>query len=122
MITDQDITKLAQVFATKADLLNFATKDDLANFATKDDLRLLKDEVGDLRVDVGDLREDIVELRTEVGVLAHRIDTVDVKMDKFVGAVDILESENKSGANTMYRHRLQIRALANGTGVSIPDE
>ncbi|MDA1316840.1 MAG: hypothetical protein O3B87_02330 [bacterium] len=46
MITDADIQKLAQVFATKDDLKgmeanirrDMATKDDLKRFATKDDL------------------------------------------------------------------------------------
>lgn len=39
MITDQDVKKLKQTFATKEDLKDMATKDDLKAFVTKDDLK-----------------------------------------------------------------------------------
>lgn len=49
MITDKDISKLKETFATKEDLKHFATKEDLANlsntFATKDEFKELKDDV-----------------------------------------------------------------------------
>ncbi len=38
MITDDDVKKLKQIFATKDDLKRFATKKDLKRFATKIDL------------------------------------------------------------------------------------
>ncbi len=45
MITDADVKKLKQAFATKDDLKAFATKDDLKVFATKDDLKKVLDPV-----------------------------------------------------------------------------
>jgi hypothetical protein len=69
MITDQDITKLKTVFATKDDLEHlstvYATKEDLERFATKEDLKNLatkkdleqyatKDELDELRIDMND--------------------------------------------------------------------
>lgn len=39
MITDTDIVKLKDIFATKDDLNRFATKEDLNRFATKEDLK-----------------------------------------------------------------------------------
>ncbi len=38
-ITNKDIDKLKEAFATKEDLKRFATKEDLKRFATKDDLK-----------------------------------------------------------------------------------
>ncbi len=46
MLTDQDIDKLKQIFATKEDLNRFATKDDLNRFATKDDLANMENRFG----------------------------------------------------------------------------
>lgn len=71
MITDADITKLKQVFATKDDLKKFATKDDLASMAKQ-------------------LREDIIHdvadmLETKIGPILNdhegRID----RLEKSVG-------------------------------------
>ncbi|OGB87265.1 hypothetical protein A3H38_03210 [candidate division WOR-1 bacterium RIFCSPLOWO2_02_FULL_46_20] len=46
-ITNKDIEKLSEIFATKDDLKRFATKDDLKRFSTKDDLADLKSEIKD---------------------------------------------------------------------------
>ena len=43
-ITDKDVTKLKEVFATKEDLKQFATKEDLKQFATKDELGQFRGE------------------------------------------------------------------------------
>ncbi|MBN2057600.1 MAG: hypothetical protein JW782_02235 [Candidatus Saganbacteria bacterium] len=55
-ITDKDVNKLKEVFATKEDLKNFATKQDLEKlkdvFATKEEFRELKGEVTRLQGDV----------------------------------------------------------------------
>ncbi|MEK7165779.1 MAG: hypothetical protein AAB874_03160 [Patescibacteria group bacterium] len=44
MITDKDVVKLKQVFATKDDFKGFATKDDL-----KRELKPIKDDIADIR-------------------------------------------------------------------------
>ena len=53
-ITDKDVTKLKEVFATKEDLKRFATKEYLKRFATKDDLQQFatKDELREFRGEV----------------------------------------------------------------------
>jgi len=92
MITDADIAKLQQVFATKDDLKSFATKDDLKSFATKkdlqkfatkDDLVLMengirrdmatKDDIRSLRADMSDFKEEIIGCITEEILNLHEV-------------------------------------------------
>lgn len=61
MITDQDIEKLKQVFATKEDINRFATIDDLDRFATKEDL------------DRFATKDDLIEIKTEMRTMEKRI-------------------------------------------------
>lgn len=87
MITDQDIEKLKQVFATKKDLEQFATKEDLNRFATKEDLkrfatkedleRFVTKEDFDTRLDT--MSKEIVNLFNSTN---QRIDRIDEKIDR----------------------------------------
>lgn len=108
MITDRDISKLGTIFATKEDLKNFVTKDDAEKFATKETL-------ADVRVELGELRE-------RVDVMDGKIDTILVKMDTFVGTAYELREDSAAGAQILYRHETNIRALADGTGITLPEE
>jgi hypothetical protein len=71
MITDQDVEKLKETFATKEDLANFATKEDLANlsnvFATKNEFQELKE-------DVHDLKENMQVVVTNVDKILKKLD------------------------------------------------
>lgn len=91
MITDKDIQKLKNVFATKDDLGKFATKDDLVAFegridkksATKDDIKALA-----TKKDLHTIADDIVEyidnthsegmkeMKEYVGSLAREVSSV----------------------------------------------
>ena len=102
MITDQDITQLKGVFATKEDLERFS-----AVFATKEDL-------ADVRLDIGDLR-DIVEVQGE------KIDHIATTMDRIAGNYEAMVVDNAVGANVLGRHTRQIEVLAKHTGAQLPD-
>jgi hypothetical protein len=90
MITDQDVEKLKETFATKEDLKALATKEALA----------------DLRVEVGEISEN-------VRYLVHTVNGI-------VGAIQDIREDNAVGAAMLARHDRQIHALAAGTGVAIP--
>ncbi len=85
MITDADITKLKQVFATKDDLKQFATKDDLKQFATKDDLKQFA-----TKDDLKQLREDIIHdvadmLDNKIGPILNNHESRIDRLEKSVG-------------------------------------
>ncbi|MES2225948.1 MAG: hypothetical protein V4480_04055 [Patescibacteria group bacterium] len=111
MISDQDITKLKIVFATKDDLKKFATKDDLKRFTTKDEFQGLKEEFADLRVEVGELKDSLEEKFT----------ILDTKLDRFLGKLDSVETDNAAGATILYRHEQNIQALADHAGITLPE-
>lgn len=84
MITDKDIEKLKEAFATKDDLKEI--KDDLKAFATKDDFKELKldlisamEKVFPTRIDlnkeVDKIRDDFSDLQTSVDTYAKKADT-----------------------------------------------
>ena len=62
-ITDKDIKKLSEVFATKKEIERFATKDDLAKFATKEDLAgfATKDDLAGLKKEIMDSQDKIIK-------------------------------------------------------------
>src|SRR3989344_3244247 len=103
MITNTDITKLKEVFATKKDLERFATKKDLERFATKE-------ELADVKVELG-------EVHDKVDVLTEKFSTFEVKLDRIVEGLEEERLENAAGATILNRHSRQIEALARGTKV-----
>ena len=108
MITDNDITKLKTVFATKDDLKKFALKEDLKGFALKEDFADLKLEVG--------------EINDKIDLIAGELHEMHVKYDRTIGGLDEQRIENGVQAIVMHRHERQIQALASGTGVKIPED
>ncbi|MDD5593455.1 MAG: hypothetical protein PHG97_01770 [Candidatus Margulisbacteria bacterium] len=68
-ITNKDVEKLKEVFATKEDLKSFATKEDLKSFATKEDLKAFATKEGlkvfatkdELTTSINGLRTELIE-------------------------------------------------------------
>ena len=75
MITDKDIQKLSEVFATKEDLKGLATKDYLKSLATKEELkgRATKKDLDDLTKHVNELAGDVVKVHKKVEELDERV-------------------------------------------------
>jgi hypothetical protein len=145
MITDADVEKLKDTFATKDDLKAFATKDDLKAFATKDDLKAFatkddlkafatKDDLkafatkDDLKASAtkDDLKafaskEDLADLKLEVGDIKDTVNRIEVTLDTVAGAIHDLRLENTMGNAHLERHDRQIAALASHTGAVLPD-
>ncbi len=94
MISDQDITKLKTVFATKEDL-------------------------ADLRLEVGDMKDYMEERFTHLDV---KLDHLLVTVDDFVGSVRSVQEDNAAGSVAQYRHDRQILALADHVGFTLPEE
>lgn len=100
MLTNNDIKKLKEVFATKddftkfatkddlkdistkSDLVNIATKDDLINFATKDDIKMLQNYVD---IKLKNHREELINVMSDVFLTQDRI---------FVSREEFLELKN----------------------------
>jgi archaellum component FlaC len=103
MITEQDITKLKKVFATKADL-------------AKTDKRVnkLQETVGDLKVEMG-------ELNDKVDVLGEKVDLVIEKLDSITENIHELWTDNNAGGVILSRHTKQIQALAHHTEMTLPE-
>lgn len=93
MITDKDVEKLKKTFATREDF-------------------------ADLRIEVGDLKDEVNELRVK---MYEGFDSLHTKMDRFLGKVEGIELDSQAGAQILYRHSIQIRALADGTGITLPE-
>ena len=84
-ITNQDITKLKTIFATKDDLKRFATKDDLknslTNFVTKDDLsnafNAFREEIGSklnsIIETLSDVMKELQDNRDERTIITHKV-------------------------------------------------
>ena len=77
MITDKDVQKLSEAFATKEDLKGLATKDDLKSLATKEDLKDLatKKEIEKLATakNLDELAGDVVKVHKKVEELEERV-------------------------------------------------
>jgi hypothetical protein len=119
MITDTDITKLKEVFATKTDLEGFATKKEV--LAVRDSVDLLRKKVADvgfenLRLDMRLNAIEASSVRTE-----EKVDKVLNMLDGFTGRVADLDQENRMGALTLRRHDIQIHELAQATGTTISE-
>lgn len=117
MITDTDITKLKETFATKKDLSDMR-KDFKKVFATKEDLAGVRDE---LKEDIADIHVELGELHDKFDNLAEKFDSFEVKLDKVVGGLEDERLENAAGAVHLARHDRQIGALALATNIALPD-
>jgi hypothetical protein len=96
MITDQDVEKLKETFATKEDLRELGVKVDG-----------MQEEIGDLRVEVGEIKD--------------RIDGLDNKFDSMIGLLTASMEEYAMGGEHLARHDRQLAALSMATGVALPD-
>ena len=99
MITDQDVEKLKKTFVTKKEHQQLVEKVDSLVY-----------EVGDLKVGFAELNDKIDSLDSRLGA----------RFDSFLGIVETLMIENKTGAYTLERHGRQINALASHTGTILP--
>ena len=93
MITDQDINKLKNVFATKEDLE--AMKNE---FATKEEFNELKTEFHDFKDHV------VKHMATKTEMLEG--------FEKVLGAIQDLRDENAAGYATQKRHENWIKGIA----------
>ena len=118
MITDRDIIKLKSVFATKEDLGRFATKDD---FATKEDFKDLKISVVGVEMRMGKLEHRMDSLEERMGGLDEKMDQVMVTVSGIAGDYSLLVTENAAGAEVLSRHTRQLEAVAEGSGIMLPD-
>lgn len=121
MITDQDISKLKTVFATKEDLRDFAKKEDLRVFATKKDLNGLATSVAGVEMRMGRLEGRMDGLENRMDAMDEKMDHVMAAVDGIAGKFDTLILENGAGGLVLARHTRQIEALADGTGIKLPD-
>lgn len=91
MITNKDVEKLKETFATKKDLERFVTKEDLKEnlkrFATKDDLKSSMEEMG-RHFDV--VAEDI---KSEFRLVAEQLSSNNDKLKDHDRKIDNLETE-----------------------------
>ena len=117
MITDQDITKLKKVFATKDELLSVSDKVD--SLEVKVDSLEVKVDALDVKVDA--LVYEVGDLKVEMGEMNDKMDSMHNKIDRFLGVVDTLRLEEGAGAVTLARHTRQIKSLATHTGATLPD-
>lgn len=96
--------------ATKADierlesaLKSFATKDDLKKYATKTDLKnvekSLRGEILRVEERVENVEDGLKDLKGEMHVVHKKLDKLQNTMDKFVGIVDDLRTENEVGTH-----------------------
>ncbi|MDR3548871.1 MAG: hypothetical protein P4M11_11520 [Candidatus Pacebacteria bacterium] len=100
MISEQDITQLKEVFATKEQHEELSQKVDG-----------IQEIVGDLKVEVGEMNDR----------LNDKLDTLIITVDGFVGSVRTLEQENAFGAGMLGRHERQLDVLGVAVGITLPD-
>ncbi|MDP3741597.1 MAG: hypothetical protein Q8R08_04740 [bacterium] len=91
MLTDQDITKLKEVFATRDEIT--------ANFV------VVKSDIADIKKDVEGLRESIQALT--------------ITIDGLVKEIRLLREEYAAISNRIQRHETWIKQLAEKLGVNL---
>jgi hypothetical protein len=91
-ITNKDIDKLKEVFATKTDLDRFATKEDLKSFATKDELKGLKN---DIMGSLDKVMDELVKAREDRTLAIGKDREQDRRLDGLEGRVGKLESVSR---------------------------
>ena len=92
MITDADVTKLKDVFATK-------------------------DELSELR---GDVRIGFGEMNDKIDSIAANLARIENTNDRYSGNIQDLKTENSMGTIHLARHDRQIEALAVATKITLP--
>lgn len=131
MITDEDIKKLKETFATR-DEFNGA-KSDITTL--KSDVVILKSDVSILKTDVAELKVDVAELKIDSKIIQNTLIRMEQKMDDSIefshknfaileglsGKVADLDQENRMGAITLRRHGIQIHELAKATRTAISE-
>lgn len=85
MITDQDVDKLKQVFATKDDMMDL--KQDISSL--KQDVSGLKQDVSTLKQDVSGLKQDVSTLKQDVSDLKQDISEIKLETKEFVKKKDL---------------------------------
>jgi len=103
MITDADVTKLKEVFATK------------------DELAMVAVDVTELKVESSLLQQTVQRLEQGMERMEGKVDNVLNKLDKFTGNIADLDQENRMGAITLRRHDIQIHELAEATSTTISE-
>ena len=93
MITNEDVTKLKEVFATKEEM---------------------HEGLADLRVELG-------EVHDKIDTVAATVARIENGIDKLCGNIEDLRLENGAGAAHLARHDRQIEVLARETGVVVPN-
>jgi len=100
MITDTDITKLKEVFATK-DELSGLRKDMLHGFR--------------------EVSERFEQTDEKIDTIALAVGRIENALDGISGAIQDLRTENGAGTAHLMRHDRQIEALALATNVVLPN-
>jgi predicted nucleic acid-binding Zn-ribbon protein len=93
MITNADVTKLKEVFATK-------------------------DELSELRADMA---VEFGEVHEKMDTIATAIGRIENTLDDLAGAIQDQRIENGAGMAHLLRHDRQIDALAQTAGVTLPN-
>jgi hypothetical protein len=96
MISDKDITKLKNVFATKDELL-------------------------EVKVDVAVLKTDVAELKLDMADVKYGLGRVLVAVDSLIDKFDDLKIETLAYNQILFRHDHQIRELAHKTHVTLSE-
>ena len=116
MITDKDVKKLKEVFATKNELekldartaAGFLDVQEQLN-GIKQDVSGLKQDIGGLKQDVSDLKQDVSDLKQDVSDLKQDVSEIKNNMltmeDNIVGAIHNLQIENSVTAT--YRPKIE---------------
>lgn len=103
MITNEDVTKLKRVFATK------------------EDLGVVHIKVDALTERVDGLTEKVADLSVEMSEVHEKMDSMDVKLDKITGMLQDHRQEDAAGTAHLARHDRQIAAPATHTVAAIPN-
>jgi hypothetical protein len=104
MITDADITKLSNTFATKQEL-----KGEVSSIRTE-----LDDRFAAVHVELDEMNEKIDTIAVAVGQIQNTLDGI-------AGAIQDQRVENGAGAVHLARHDRQIEVLALATKVALPN-
>jgi len=116
-LTNRDINKLKEVFATKEDFKNVLTKEDAKAFATKDDLKnLLTKEDAKALATKEDLRVEIFLLREDMRKFPTR-DEMNLRFNEVTNSIDWLMGTTQKTFDELTiineRHRRSMEQIEN---------
>lgn len=117
MVTDQDVIKLREIFATKEDL-SLLESSLIATFVSKEEFSRLSEKVDGIQEELGDLKVEVAEVRERMD---SGFDSLESKFDGMLGLLMASMEEHAVGAVQYARHDRQISALAAATGISLPE-